>query len=110
MSNLSVAGAGPDSNHTSYVWVETVGHRRPHSIALYASRRWGNAECSPPGIEDRSGWVGLETTSGRQSDRPLTSQNAWSERRESNPRSQLGKLMYCLCTTLAGRVGFATQC
>ncbi len=25
----------------------------------------------------------------------------WSERRESNPRSQLGKLMYCLCTTLA---------
>jgi hypothetical protein len=24
-----------------------------------------------------------------------------SERRESNPRSQLGKLMYCLCTTLA---------
>jgi hypothetical protein len=25
-----------------------------------------------------------------------------SERRESNPRSQLGKLMYCLCTTLAG--------
>jgi hypothetical protein len=27
-----------------------------------------------------------------------------SERRESNPRSQLGKLMYCLCTTLAERV------
>ena len=26
-----------------------------------------------------------------------------SERRESNPRSQLGKLMYCLCTTLARR-------
>jgi hypothetical protein len=32
---------------------------------------------------------------------PLTSGNVGSERRESNPRSQLGKLMYCLCTTLA---------
>ena len=46
----------------------------------------------------------------RDADGPLTSQNAESERRESNPRSQLGKLMYCLCTTLAGRVAFASQC
>ncbi len=65
---------------------------------------------SPTGIGDRSGLVESRNPSGQQSDRPLTSQNVWSERRESNPRSQLGKLMYCLCTTLAGRVGFATQC
>jgi hypothetical protein len=32
----------------------------------------------------------------------LNCPNVQSERRESNPRSQLGKLMYCLCTTLAG--------
>ena len=33
--------------------------------------------------------------------RALLLKEGGSERRESNPRSQLGKLMYCLCTTLA---------
>ena len=32
-----------------------------------------------------------------------------SERRESNPRSQLGKLMYCLCTTLARPAAWPTM-
>ncbi len=46
-----------------------------------------------PGSPSRSTW---------KSYRRLTSPDVQSERRESNPRSQLGKLMYCLCTTLAG--------
>src|SRR3712207_2436980 len=65
------------------VWGDTGGAITDH----------GAAEFHPPTESEKSRW--LPPDAGRRG-------IAGSGRRESNPHSQLGKLMYCHCTTSAG--------